>query len=57
MCGFCKKKNKCRSCKKTLLVEDELKLKRFNFERASVKDWTIKYSKQDPNNSIIESAS
>ena len=58
-CGFCKKKkqSKCRFCKRTLLVEDELRLKRFNFERASVNDWTIKYSKKNPNNFIIEPAS
>ena len=56
-CGFCKKKSKCRFCKRTFLVEDELRLKRFNFERLPVNDWTIKYSKKDPDNFIIEPAS
>ena len=56
-CGFCKKKSKYHFCKRTLLVEEELRLKKFNFERAHVNDWTIKYSKKDPDNFIIEPAS
>ena len=50
---FCMER-KCRFCKRSLIVEDELRIKKFNYERQSVFLWTISYYKKVLDNLVIE---
>ena len=46
-CFFCKDKN-CKICKKTSLLEEELRLKKLNTLKYDAVVWKIGYYKSDP---------
>ena len=52
-CYFCMKE-KFRACKRSLTAEEELRRKRFNFERKHTELWKISYYKKDPDNFVSD---
>ena len=52
ICFFCKDKN-CKFCKKTFLLEEELRLNKFNRLNSDVVIWKISHYKNHPSKLTI----